>query len=975
MNLNNLPQYELIKKEELADISSTGHLLFHIKSGARVLAIENKDENKVFNIAFRTPPTDSTGVAHILEHSVLCGSKNFPLKDPFVELVKGSLNTFLNAMTYPDKTMYPTASCNMQDFKNLMHVYLDAVFYPNIYQKEEIFRQEGWHYELQSAEDDLIYNGVVYNEMKGAFSSADDMLDREIFNTLFPDTPYGVESGGDPACIPDLTYEGFLDFHKKYYHPSNSYIYLYGDMDMEERLTWLDQAYLSNYDRIEIVSEIAKQTPFAAPVEKTIAYPIGDNEPEEDNTYLSWNVVAGDTLQVEENMAFNILEYALLTAPGAPLRKALLDAQIGKDVGGSYDDGILQPFFSISVKNANPADKDRFLDVIRTTLTDIVANGIDKKALEAGLNYFEFQYREADYASYPKGLMYGLDVFDSWLYDERRPFDYLKQLEIFEGLKARIGSGYYEELIKTRLLENPHVAIVTAVPQKGLTTKKENELAKKLADVKAGLSIVELEEMVRKTKALKAYQEEEDTEEAILSIPMLKREDIEKKAAKLYNEMRKIKGIPVLFHELPTNGIAYLSLLFDANKIPEELLPYVGLLKSVLGLVDTGEHSYGELFNEINANCGGITCGTNVLSKPEDPEYVSLLFGIRAKCLYHQLPFVYSMIEEILTSSNLRDEKRLYEIIAQKKSRMQMTIPAAGHSSAVARIASYDSKAGVLQEKISGIDYYKFIEQLEENYQEKKDEIADCLERLVRLIFQKEHLMIDFTADENGYQSLVEAFPDFDAMLYTEVEEKPYFTLQPEKKNEAFMTAGQVQYVAMGGNFRKEGYAYSGSMQILRMILNYDYLWMNLRVKGGAYGCMSGFKRSGSTWLVSYRDPKLAETLETYRRLPDYIRSFDADERQMTKYIIGTISAMDTPLTPQAKGALSMGAWFSGITEEMMQSERDEILSAGPEQIRALAQAVEAVIQQEQICVIGSEGAIEKQKDVFAAVRYLIGEE
>ena len=973
MNIKKLKEYTMIRREHIADIQSEGYLLRHDKSGARVMVIENDDENKVFNIAFRTPPADSTGVAHILEHSVLCGSRKFPLKDPFVELVKGSLNTFLNAMTYPDKTMYPVASCNDQDFKNLMDVYLDAVFYPNIYEKEEIFRQEGWHYELKSLDGPLAYNGVVYNEMKGAFSSPEEMMDREIFNILFPDTAYGVESGGDPDKIPDLTYEAFLDFHRKYYHPSNSYIYLYGDMDMEERLTWLDREYLSCFDKTEVDSGIAVQRSFDKPVEKNIYYPIGDNETEEGNAYLTWNVVTGDGLDVEKNTAFQILEYALLGAPGAPLKQALLDAGIGKDVMGSYEDGILQPFFSIVAKNADENDRDRFCQIIEETLQELADKGIRKRALEAGINYFEFRFREADYASFPKGLMYGIDVFDSWLYEEEKPFDYLHQLKVFDSLKKKIESGYFEGLLKECLLENPHKAVITVRPKKGLAREKEEKLVKKLAAYKASLSRDEIQLLKDQTEALVKYQEEEETEEALASIPMLKRTDIRKEAVKLCNEMRSLNNVPVLFHNIPTNQISYMTLLFDTGKVPKELVPYLGLLKAVLGYVDTEHYTYDELFNEINANSGGIVCGIHVLSRAQKEQSCRGMFGIKAKCLYSQVGFVFRMINEILTTSRLDDEKRLYEIIAQQKSRLQMAIPDSGHTSAVSRLTSYFSVSGCFQEEISGIGYYKFIEELEAQFENRKAEITANLKKLMKFLFRRDNFRIDYTADEEGYRVLEDSVPDFGAMLYQEAVEEEPFTFTPQQKNEGFKTSGQVQYVAVGGNFKKAGYEYTGALQILRMILSYDYLWNNVRVKGGAYGCMSGFKRTGDAFFVSYRDPHLKKTISVYEGIPSYLQKFTADERQMTKYIIGTVSGMDMPLTPQGRGNLSFQAYFSGVTQEQLQKERDEILQAKEEDIRKLADIVEAVLKQNNLCVIGSEAAIEKNEDKFLLVKHLIG--
>ena len=718
MNITSLKNYELIQQKTLQDLQSEGYLLRHKKSGARVLLMENKDENKVFSIGFRTPPEDSTGVPHILEHSVLCGSKNFPVKDPFVELVKGSLNTFLNAMTYPDKTVYPVASCNDKDFQNLMHVYMDAVFYPNIYQHDEIFRQEGWSYNLESEEDELTYNGVVYNEMKGAFSSPEGVLDRVVLNTLFPNTAYANESGGDPDVIPELTYEQFLDFHRKYYHPSNSYIYLYGDMDMEEKLGWLDEMYLSQYDTLEIDSEIRMQAPFEAVKEVEMNYSISSNESEEDNTYLSYNKVIGTSLDKELYQAFQVLDYALLSAPGAPLKKVLVDAGIGKDIMGSYDNGILQPIFSVVAKNANPEQKESFVSIIEETLADIVKNGMNKKALEAGINYHEFRYREADFGNYPKGLMYGLQMFDSWLYDEEQPFLHVEATEVFAFLKAQVEKGYFEQLIQKYLLDNTHGAIVVVKPEKGRTARLDKELEEKLQCYKESLNKEEVKALVAATHQLVEYQEEEDVLEDQEKIPVLKREDISRDIAPIQNEVLDFDGTPVIFHEIETNGIGYIDLLFDLSGISEEMLPYAGILQSVLGIIDTENYEYGELFNEINVHTGGI--GTSLelypnVTKVREKEFKAT-FEIKAKALYTKLPVAFAMMQEILTQSRLDDEKRLKEILAMAKSRLQMRFQSAGHTTAALRALSYLSPLSKFKDLTTGIAYYEVIKRLEENF-------------------------------------------------------------------------------------------------------------------------------------------------------------------------------------------------------------------------------------------------------------------
>ena len=557
MSIYDLNAYEVLQTEDLSDLKSKGTLLKHKKSGARVLLMENDDENKVFTIGFRTPPSDSTGVPHIMEHSVLCGSKEFPVKDPFVELVKGSLNTFLNAMTYPDKTVYPVASCNDKDFQNLMHVYMDAVFYPNIYQNDKTFRQEGWSYKLDNPDGELTISGVVYNEMKGAFSSPEGVLDRVVLNSLFPDNTYSVESGGDPEVIPELTYERFLDFHRKYYHPSNSYIYLYGDMDMEEKLRWLDEKYLSDFENEPVDSEIHLQKPFTEMKEVVQEYSIASEESEEDNTYLSYNKVIGTTLDEKLYLAFEILDYALLSAPGAPLKKALLDAGVGKDISGSYDNGVYQPIFSVISKNANVEQKEEFVRVIEDTLKDIVKNGINKKALRAGINYHEFRFREADFGNYPRGLMYGLQLFDSWLYDETKPFIHMQAIPTFEFLKEQVETGYFEELIQKYLLDNTHGSIVIIKPERGRTARMDKELADKLQAYKDSLSKEEIDALVKATKELEEYQEEESAPEDLAKIPVLGREDISREIAPIYNKELETSGVKLVHHEVETNGIGY----------------------------------------------------------------------------------------------------------------------------------------------------------------------------------------------------------------------------------------------------------------------------------------------------------------------------------------------------------------------------------------------------------------------------------
>lgn len=974
MNLTNINAYEILEHRYLPDLKSDGALLRHKKSGARLVLLSNEDDNKVFSIGFRTPAPDNTGVPHIMEHTVLCGSRRFPAKDPFVELVKGSLNTFLNAMTYPDKTVYPVASCNDKDFQNLMDVYMDAVLHPNIYQHEEIFRQEGWSYRLENEEADLEYNGVVYNEMKGAFSSPDGVLDREIQHALFPDTTYGNESGGDPDEIPSLTYEAYLDFHRKYYHPSNSYIYLYGDMDMEEKLNWLDREYLSEYDAQEVESEIAIQKPFDKMRDVSMKYSIAGNESEEDNTFLSYNKVIGTSLDRELYLAFEILDYALLSAPGAPLKKALLDAGVGKDITGSYDNGIYQPVFSVIAKNANPDQKETFVKVIEETLENLVKNGIDKKALQAGINYHEFRYREADFGGYPKGLMYGLQIFDSWLYDENSPFLHVEALDTFAFLKEQVEGRYFEELIQKYLLDNTHGALVTVLPEKVRTARLDAELHQRLQEYKEGLSKEEIQKLVEDTRNLQAYQDAPDSPEDLEKIPVLKREDISREPAPFYNEEMELAGVPVIFHEIETNGIGYLDLLFDLADVPEELLPYVGLLQAVLGIIDTEHYEYGELFNEINRYTGGI--GTSLemypdVTKAKEKEFRAT-FEIKAKALYDRIPFAFSMMQEILTCSKLGDEKRLKEIVAMTKSRLQSRFLSAGHSVAAMRAMSYESPLFRFKDLSSGIGYYRVVKQTGEQFEEEKDRLVQNLKHLANLLFRQGNMMVSYTASREGLAGLEEELDKLNRALAPERKPESACVLHCVHENEGFKTSSKIQFVAQAGNFIDAGKEYTGALQILKVIMSYDYLWINLRVKGGAYGCMSSFNRLGEGYFVSYRDPNLENTLDVYRGVPDYLRNFTVSERDMTKYIIGTISGIDQPLTPSAKGDRSLNLYMNHVTMDMIRKERAEILDAGQEDIRALADVAEAVLGANQICVIGNEAKVEAAEEVFDVVTDLL---
>ncbi|MCM1252375.1 MAG: insulinase family protein [Clostridium sp.] len=969
--MEQLQAYTVLEKRQIKELNSIGYLMKHNKTGARVVLMSNDDNNKVFCIGFRTPPKDSTGVAHIIEHTVLCGSDKFPVKDPFIELSKGSLNTFLNAMTYPDKTVYPVASCHDKDFRNLMDVYLDAVFHPNIYREEKIFKQEGWHYEMESADDELTINGVVYNEMKGAFSSPDDMLIREIMNSLYPQTSYAVESGGDPDVIPELTYEDFLAFHKKYYHPSNSYIYLYGDMDMAENLTFIDENYLSHYDKLNVDSALQTQPPFDNIVTVYKKYPIMESESEKDNTYLSYNISLGNSSDKERYIAYQVFDYVLCSAPGAPLKQALIDKGIGKDIYSIYDSSLKQPYFSIVAKNANKEQLSEFTETIEENLRKLARDGINKDALRAGLNYYEFRFREADFGSYPKGLMYGLQMFDSWLYDDEKPFIHLEAEETYKKLKKAIDSDYYEKLLRDYLIDNNHKTIVVVEPVKGLTGQKDRELEEKLAKIKAGMAKEKLEEIVAQTKELKRYQEEPDKKEDLEKIPLLTRADMKKEAPKYVNEEKKVGDTVLLYHNLSTNGIGYLRFMFDLRNVPERLFPYVGLLKSILGLIGTKHYTYGELFNEINIQTGGISPTANTYTDAGQMDKYTAALEIKVKVLYENLEQAFKLVEEIVMTSRFDDTKRLRELVAEFKSQKQANMMLSGHSLALVRALSYISKTAAVSDMISGLPFYRLLEDMDSDFENRKEELVEKLNQLAVCLFRPENLMVDYTAQPQGLQNIETLIAAFRDSLHKEPIVETGYEPVLEHKNEGFMSSAQVQYVCRAGNFHAQGLSYTGALRVLKVIMGYDYLWTQVRVKGGAYGCWCSFGKSGESYFVSYRDPNLEKTIEIYEQAADYIKNFDADERTMTQYIIGAVSELDMPMTPAAKGAYSLAGYMTHYTDEQVQKERDELLAAVPQTIRELAAYIRAFMENDCLCVVGNEEKIKKQAKLFEETDYL----
>ncbi|MBR3722945.1 MAG: insulinase family protein [Selenomonadaceae bacterium] len=953
--------FRLKKITPIKEIDGEGFLFHHEKSGAKLFFIKTDDDNKVFSIAFRTPPTNDTGVAHILEHSCLCGSRKYPLKEPFVELVKGSLNTFLNAMTYPDKTVYPVASRNPKDFRNLMDVYLDAVFYPKIYDEKEILMQEGWHYEVK--DNELTLSGVVYNEMKGALSSADSLLSSKIMKSLYPDTTYGFESGGDPEAIPSLTLEDFLSFHKKYYHPANSYIYLYGDLDIEETLSYIDGEYLSKFDKIDVDSEVAHQPEFDGLKRFEEFYPCGEDEDTAEKTFLSLNYKTGDALDNETALGLQILEHALIDSSSSPLKKALIEKGLGKEVEGNYEAEILEPFFSVILNNSEAERADEFLKTVDETFRNLVQNGIDKELLQSAVNTFEFKLREADFGTAPKGLIYNLSSLRNFLYDGD-PTAPLIYEPLIARMKKGVDDGYFERLIEKYFINNPHKTLVTLKPSQTMGKERDEALKNKLAKIKSSMTQEKLSEVKADGEKLLQRQEREETEEALRSIPILKLSDIRKKAYEYPLSEREADGVKILFSDIETNGISYVNLYFDASKVEKEDILSAYLLESIMLEVGTKYHSYEELGKLIDLNTGGIYADLDVITRAGDADNFKPMFKVAGKSLLDKLSAMFSLFEEVLNSSEFTDKKRmkerLHEIVVASETSMQRT----AHQIVAEKLASYSSAAGVYLE-LGDLPFYRYVKGLLANFDDNFKNIVEDLKRVAKRIFTKENLIVSATFNKAYYEDFESELKKFVAKLDDTHFKTQKYDFKIERRNEGLMSSSQVQYVGKGANFIKLNHKFTGTLHVLETILRYDYFWTNIRVKGGAYGAFASLKRDGSLYFGSYRDPNLTETIRIFDATKDYLANFNVSDREMDKFIIGTFAGIDIPLTPKLKGDAAALCYLRGVSYEDRQKSRNEILSTRQADIRALSNLVGDAMNQNNLCVFGNEEIIKQNSDIF----------
>ena len=959
--------YEKIKEEFIEDINETAIYYRHVKTGARVIVIPSKDENKTFCIAFKTAPINSTGLTHILEHSVLCGSKKYPVKEPFVELIKGSLNTFLNAFTSADKTMYPVASLNQKDFKNLMSVYMDAVFYPAIYKNEEIFLQEGWHYELDSKESDLKINGVVYNEMKGAFSNPDDVLSREILHSLFPDNCYGFESGGDPKYIPDLSYEQFKEFHKTFYNPSNAYIVLYGDCDMNERMAWMDKHYLSKFDRIESPSKIVYQKAFDKPVREVIQYPIAQDDNKPNNYQFSYNVVCSTALDQKLKIALNILADVLFNNQGAYVREKLIKENLCEDLYAYLRDDLYQPVFSITASGCKKKDEKRFIEVIENSLNEIIRNKVDKQSVLAILNFQEFKLREANYQSFPKGLIYTMAAF-TLLYDDDKPFDALKNLCYFNEIRNEIDNSYFEDIIKTYILDNNHKSYVILEPSKTIAQKEEEELALKLKEYKESLTDKELDLLIKKNQKLKQFQATPDSKENLDKLPKLSLKDIPTKIAKLNIKKEKFDDITLYHSSYLTSDIIYGKFLFDITKTNKKDLPYIKLLLTLLGSISTKNRTYQEIDNYDKMYTGGVDYSISTICTKDDK--LKAYANISYSALNINNAKAIEGICDVLFNTLFNDVTRIKECLLEVKGDLESRAIGAGHIIVKQRMESYIDEYAYFNELISGLAYLDFVSDLVKKFEKKKDKLVLKLTEISKNIFNKKNLILDATCEDKD----LEIFKKDSKILINQLPLKPLksskFKFEPNILNEGIIAPINVNYV--GKTAIVYGKENKGHKLLAKHIISLSYLWQEVRVKGGAYGSMSSISTTGLYSFFSYRDPNLSQTLDAYAGIPKFLRNLELSSDELTMLKIGAVGDLQEVMHVSQMGKIALMRKLGNVKHADIQADRKELIEAKLEDIKALADIYDEANKQNIICVVGTNDEIMKNKEKFKNIRNLL---
>ncbi|XP_044489578.1 presequence protease 1, chloroplastic/mitochondrial-like isoform X1 [Mangifera indica] len=971
--------FEKVSEEFIKECKSKAVLFKHKKTGAEVMSVSNDDENKVFGIVIRTPPKDSTGIPHILEHSVLCGSRKYPLKEPFVELLKGSLNTFLNAFTYPDRTCYPVASTNTKDFYNLVDVYLDAVFFPKCVENFQTFQQEGWHFELNNPSEEITYKGVVFNEMKGVYSQPDNVLGQTIQQALFPDNTYGVDSGGDPKVIPKLTFEEFKEFHQKYYHPSNARIWFYGDDDPKERLRILSE-YLDNFEASSAPSEsvITPQKLFSKPVRVVEKYPASEcgDLKRKNMVCLNW-LLADKPLDLETELALGFLDHLMLGTPASPLKKILLESGLGDAiVGGGIEDELLQPQFSIGLKNVSEENIQKVEELIMNTMTKLAEEGFEADAVEASMNTIEFSLRENNTGSFPRGLSLMLRSIGKWIYD-MDPFEPLKYEKPLMDLKARIAEegskAVFSPLIEKYLLNNPHCVTVEMQPDPEKASRDKAAEKEALAKVKASMTEEDLAELARATQELRLKQETPDPPEALRSVPSLSINDIPKEPTRVPTEVGDINGVKVLQHDLFTNDILYAEVVLDLSPVKQELLPLLPLFCQSLLEMGTKDLSFVQLNQLIGRKTGGISVYpfTSSIRGKEDP--CSHLI-VRGKAMAGRADDLFNLMNCVLQEVQFTDQQRFKQFVSQSKARMENRLRGSGHRIAAARMDAKLNIAGWISEQMGGVSYFEFLQALEEKVDQDWSSISLSLEEIRRSLLSRDRCLINLTADGKNLKNVEKFVGKFLDMLPSN---SPVETVRWKARlpptHEAIVIPTQVNYVGKAGNIYDTGYQLKGSAYVISKYISNTWLWDRIRVSGGAYGGFCDFDtHSGVFSFLSYRDPNLMKSLDVYDGTANFLRELEMDDDTLTKAIIGTIGDVDSYQLPDAKGYSSLLHHLLGITEEERQKRREEILSTSVKDFKEFADAVEAIKDKGVVVAVASADDVDaanKERSNFFEVK------
>jgi presequence protease len=956
--------FKLIEDKPVADINSKARIFEHIKSGAHVLYLENDDENKVFSINFYTPPSNDTGVNHIIEHSVLYGSEKYPVKSPLMEVFKTSVSNMANAFTSNDRTSYPFATNNYKDFKNVMGIYMDAVFFPNFRKDSRIFEQEGWHYELDSKEGELKYNGVVYNEMKGLYSSPDFALTTNVKKSLYPDTLYNWEAGGNPALIPTLTYEKTLETYNKNYHPSNSYIYLYGNLHIMDTLKFLDEDYLSKFDKKTYNKVVPKQTPFTERKIMTAEYALPKNSDTKNKTYLALNYAIDLKDNYDDLIGLQLLSSILLNSDMSPFKMGLLQKGFGSSVSGTLDITVSQPTFQIIVTGSEESKKDDFLKFMDSTLVSLVKNGLDKNFIHSIFNAVEIQLRNEKTQGL-RGLNYNEAAMIGWLYSGD-PIKYLKTEESIANIKKSIDNGYFEKLIQKYLIDNKHSSLVVLKPKAGLEEELSEKTSKTLSEYKLKLSAEQLDALVKYTKEFKVWQNTPDSKEALATIPTLALSDLTENESSTYSIVKDLDGATVINHPIYTNKLVYMNMYFDSTTVPQDKLPYLYLLSTLLGRLDTESYSFQEIYSKM-LNVGGIGFGPTAIPKFMDNDIYYPKFMVTASTLAEKFEEATVLAEEIMNKTKFDNKEDIRKYVKEMRANLESYLTYMPNLISETKIQAYISPLGKYND-IGYLDFYNFIKELDGDFDSKADEAIKNLKEVSKLLFNKENLIVSLTVDESEYNKAEKDLAKLLQCLNNEKLQKYSYNFDSSVKNEAFVLPSNVQYTAKGANINKLGFKYNGSMTVLEKILSMEYLMPEVREKGGAYGAGFSISTEGNAIFTSYRDPNLSESLNAFDKASDFLRNFKADDKQMTSYILGIISPKDNLFSPSQKAAMLDMDYISGRTAEASRKIKEEILSTTAKDISAYASLIDALARENTYTVAGNASKIGANKELFSDI-------